>query len=172
MKKLLLLIALILCSFVQAQDYAVINQLNSTDFEGSLKIANDMKAMSKNKYRLYKYKEFEKEQFLKIVYAPEDITDEQLNTSKDFSSCLIVFYKIYYEGKNTDLVMAGVKKYKFTLLQGKYLDVFTVWQSWFSPDANLEKTEAKKYDELRDYDKKTEFYIQKNGNEWSIRNDS
>lgn len=172
MKKLILLTALLITSFIQAQNYAVINQLNATDFDSSLKIANDMKAMSKSNYRLYKYKEFEKEQFLKIVYAPDGVTDAQLNASKDYSNCLTVTYKIYFEGKNKDLGASGIKKYKFTLLQGKYLDLFPVWQSWFSPTADLEKTSNKKYDELRDHDKKIEFFIQKNGNEWSIRNDS
>lgn len=172
MKKLLLLTTLLIAIFARAQDYATIEQLKSTDFESSLKLANDMKSMAKINYHLYKYKEFEKEGFLKVVYAPEGVTDEQLETSKDFSKCLMVFFKIYFEGKNADLEKPGIKKYKFTMAQGKYLDLFPVWQSWFVPGADLEKTSLKSFNEFSENDKNILFYFQKRGNEWTIRNDS
>lgn len=172
MKKLLFTATLLIGLLASAQDYATIGLLKSTDFDSSLKMANDMKSMAKNGYHLYKYKEFEKEGFLKIVYAPEGVTNEQLESTKDYSKCLIVVYQIYFEGANADLNKPGTKKYKFTTLQGKYLDLFPVWKSWFVPGADLEKTANKKYDEFSEIDKKIQFNFQKNGNDWTIRNDS
>lgn len=172
MKKLLLLATLLIGLLASAQDYATIGLLKSTDFDISLKLANDMKSMAKNGYHLYKYKEFEKEGFLKIVYAPEGVTDEQLELTKDFSKCLTVFFKIYFEGKNVDLEKPGIKKYKFTMVQGKYLDLFPIWKMWFVPGADLEKTSAKSFNEFSENDKNILFYFQKRGNEWTIQNDS
>lgn len=172
MKKLLLCIALLIGLLVSAQNYTSIELLKSTDFENSLKLANDMKSMAKINYHLYKYHEFESEGFLKIVFAPEGVTDEQLETSKDFSKCLMVFFKIYFEGKNVDLEKPGIKKYKFTMVQGKYLDLFPVWKSWFVPGADLEKTSLKSFNEFSENDKNILFYFQKRGNEWTIQNES
>jgi hypothetical protein len=163
----------LMCGFVHAQDYAVISQLKSTNFDNSLKIANDMRAMAKNNYHLFKYKEFEHERVLKIVYAPEGTTDEQLNISMDYSNCLVVEYKIYFEGENKDLEKQGIKKYTFNKLQGKYLDLFPIWQNWFNPSADIEKTLSDSNSrEFRDYEKNIQFYIQKQGNIWTLRNDS
>jgi hypothetical protein len=170
MKKILLLATLLIGLLASAQDYATIGQLNSADLDGSLKMANDVRTMAKNSYHLYK--QVEKDGFLKIVYAPEGVTDEQLETSKDFSKCLLVVYKIYYEGKNVDLEKPGIKKYKFTVAQGKYLDLFPVWKSWFVPGADLEKTAVKSFNEFSELDKNIQFNFQKNGNNWTIRNES
>lgn len=171
MKKLILL--LLFTGFANAQDYKIINQLKSTDFDTCLKLADQMKLSAKNSYHLYKYKEFEKEGILKIVYAPEGITDEQLNISHDYSNCLVIEFKIYYEGNNESLEKKGNKKYSFERLEAKYLDVFPTWQKWFKPDADAEKTlQDSNSRELRDYDKNIQFYIEKNANNWSLRNDS
>lgn len=173
MKKILLLIAFIIGSSVSAQDYNIIGQLKSTDFDNSLKLADNMKSMAKNNYHLFKYHEFEQEMILKIVYAPEGITDEQLKQSTDYSNCMVVEFKVFYEGRNLDLDKKGIKKYKLSKVSGKYLDVFPIWKSWFVPMADEEKTLTDSNSrELLDYDKNIQFYISKQGNTWTLRNDS
>ena len=111
MKKTLFLpIALFIGSLINAQDYNIIGQLKSTDFDNSLKLADNMKSMAKNSYHLFKYHEFEQERILKIVYAPEGVTDEQLKQSTDYSNCMVVEFVVFFDGRNLDLNKQGVKK--------------------------------------------------------------
>lgn len=173
MRKLIILIAFIVGSSVSAQDYNIIGQLKSTDFDNSLKLADNMKSMAKNSYHLFKYHEFEQERILKIVYAPEGVTDEQLKQSKDYSNCMVIEFVVYFDGRNLDLDKQGEKKYKLSKVSGKYLDVFPIWKSWFVPSADVEKTLTNSDSrELLDYDKNIQFYIQKQANTWTLRNDS
>jgi hypothetical protein len=173
MKKLLLLLTLTFSIFSQGQDYETIARLQSTNFDDAIKIANDINGMAKNKYHLYKYHEFENERILKFVFAPEGVTDEQLNASNDYSNCLTLQFKIRFEGENKDLEIVGVKKYVFDKMNGKYLDLFPVWKNWFKKESDIENTlkdiESR---ELIDYSKKISYYLQRNGADWILINDN
>lgn len=173
MKKLLLLLIFIITSAINAQDYNVISKLNSTNFDNSLKIADNMKSMAKGNYHLYKYHEFEKEMVLKIVYASEGVTNEQLKQATDYNNCFVVEFKVFYEGRNLDLEKQGIKKYKLSKVSAKYLDIFPIWKNWFVPNAEEEKTlKDSNSQEMFDYDKNIKFYISKRDDVWTLRNDS
>ena len=165
MKKIILLSSILFASILSAQDYSKITKLNSTDYETALQLANEMSANSSGKYHFYKSHEFTAEKTLRIVYAPDGVTDEELKAKKDYSNCFVVDYKVKDSGTG--------KSYKLLQVRGKYADIFPTWRSWFVPTADEEKTQTSSSSRhLTDYNKKLEFYIEKTGNNWTLRNDS
>lgn len=172
MKKIILLTALFIAAIAQSQNYDKIKKLNATDYKTAMQLANEISEHAGSKYRLYKFHEFEKEHVLKIVFIPESVTDEQAqNGYKD--KLITVEFITYMVDQNEDMQRLGVKTYKLSKVTAKYLDLFPLWKSWFVPTADAEKTLSNLDDqELRETDKKIEFYIQKNGSLWTLRNDS
>ena len=173
MKKILLLTALITSAIAQAQDYSTIEKLNATDYETAMQLANQINDNANGKYHFYKAHEFEKQNVLKIVFAPDGLTDDQIKAQGNYDNCITVQFSTFMDGKNIDTQKMGVKRYKLDLVKAKYLDIFSTWKAWFNPTADQDKTTTDlASQELRDYQKKIQFYIQKNGSLWTLRNDS
>lgn len=178
MKKLLLLSALLIVSFVQAQDYAFIAKIKAIETQESAEsLAKELADVSGKDLRFYKAKEFGDLRKLKVVFVPNTVKDEDIEnhtvSDADKASFLSFVFNIDFIGENKDLEKPGVKQYRLILAESKYLTIFPIWQKYFNPTADVEKTLTdSKSRELRDYEKNIQIYIQKQGNIWTLRNDS
>jgi negative regulator of replication initiation len=176
MKKLLLLSALLIASFVQAQDYAYLTSLNkiATDKE-AIKIAEEIASLQTKKVRLLRSQEFTEERQLLVRFVPEEMTNEQYDALDQYeqSDFLTVTFRIDYVGENKDLERQGVKTYKFKQLKGTYLQIFPVWKKYYHPEAEIEPTLTdSKIQKFVDFPKKIDFYIQEDNERWILLNQS
>lgn len=178
MKKLILLTALLIVSFAQAQDYAFIAKIKALENqESAIILAKELATTAGKDLRFYKSKEFGDLRKLKVVFVPSTVKDEDIQnytvSEADEASYLTFVFNIDFIGENKDLEKPGVKQYRLILAESKYLTIFPIWQKYFNPAADFEKTLTdSKSRELRDYEKNIQIYIQKQGNIWTLRNDS
>jgi hypothetical protein len=176
MKKLLLLVALLIGSFVQAQDYAFLTSLNkiATDKE-AIKIAEEIASLQTKKVRLLRAQEFSEERQLLVRFVPQELTNEQYDALDQYAQAafLTVTFRIDYVGENKDLEREGVKTYKLKQIKGTYLQIFPVWKKYYHPEAELEPmlTDYKKQ-KFIDFPKKLDFYIQEDNDRWILLNQS
>lgn len=176
MKKLILFIALLIVSFVQAQDYAYLIYLNkiATNKE-AIKIAEDIASIQTKKVRLLSAQEFTEDRQLLVRFVPEEMTNEQYDALDQYeqSDFLTVTFRIDYLGENKDLERQGVKTYKLKHLKGTYLQIFPFWKKYYYPEAELEPTLTDyKKQKFIDFPKKLDFYIQEDNDRWILLNQS
>lgn len=143
MKKLLLFTMLLLALLCQGQDYKYMKTLRGIESqEKAIEIANNVVATSGHKMRLYSSKEYPEDYYFVVQYVPEEVSDEQIKAdyNKYKDSFVTSLFKIDYEGRNRDLEIEGVKKYRLFEIHAKYLVIFPYWKKYFKPGAELEKT--------------------------------
>jgi hypothetical protein len=178
MKKILVLTALLIASFAQAQDYAFIAKIKALETQESAEsLAKELAATAGKGLRFYKTKEFGDLRKLKVVFVPNTVKDEDIEnrtvSDTDKASFLSFVFNIDFVGENKALDKPGVKQYRLIVAESQYLTIFPIWQKYFNSAADIEKTLTdSKSRELRDYDKNIQIYIQKQGNIWTLRNDS
>lgn len=211
MKKVLLLIALLISSFIQAQQSnadiimagvkqrdaeraaiqkekddkaAVFNHpnkdyilsLSKLDESGAREFAENVAANGKTKWEFLKVKENIKQRGYIVIYIDASATEEIkviARTSNEYSGQkhLEVSFTVYYEGENLALEIAGIKKFKFNNVDGKYLDLFPVWKKIFKTDAELEKTvDDINSQELKNRPANINFKLKGTDDEWHITN--
>lgn len=178
MKKILILTALLIASFAQAQDYAFIAKIKALETQESAEnLAKELAITAGKELRFYKTREYGDLRKLKVVFVPNTVKDEDIEkrtvSDTDKASFLTFVFNIDFIGENKDLAKPGVKQYRLIVAESKYLTIFPIWQKYFNPAADVEKTLTdSKSRELRDYEKNIQIYIQKQGNIWTLRNDS
>lgn len=178
MKKLLLLACLLIVSLVEAQDYAFISKINALETQESAEgLAKELAVLTGKDLRFYKTKEFGDLRKLKVLFVPNSVKDEDIEnrtvSDTDKASYLSFVFNIDFVGENKDLGKPGLKQYRLIVAESTYLTIFPIWQKYFNPAADVEKTLTdSKSRELRDYEKNIQIYIQKQGNTWTLRNDS
>lgn len=175
MKKLLLLTALLICSFVQAQDYAFIAKSKTLENqESAIALAKEMASFANKDLRFYKAKDLGDLRKLKVVFVPNTVKDEDIanyTVSKvDQAAYLSFVFNIDMVGENKDLEKPGIKQYRLIETESKYLTVFPIWQKYFKPTAELEKTlEDYKSQRLIEPDKNIRYLFQDQNGSWIIR---
>jgi hypothetical protein len=177
MKKLLLLSALLIGAFVQAQDSKYIKALDTLDNESARIFADQVTANSKNHWEYLRIDETTKspENYYEVVYIPTDAVDKNKKT-KPFvkcDECIKVRFYIYSLGENKDLEIKGARTLRFSDVSGRYLDLFPIWQKVFRPDVTLDKTiEDFKSQQLKIKNPKIDyrFYKKNSDNDWYIHN--
>lgn len=178
MKKLLLSATLLIGLLASAQDFTFIQKSKTLENqEAAINISKEMATATGKDLRLYKSKEFSDVGKFKVVFVPSTIKDEDIAnyavSDDDKAKFLSIVFNIDMIGENKDLEKPGVKQYRFLIAESKYLTIFPIWQKYFNPAADVEKTLTdSKSRELRDNDKNIQIYLQKQGNIWTLRNDS
>jgi hypothetical protein len=176
MKKLLLLVALLMVSFAQAQNLTYLSSLNNikTDKEANT-IAQQIASIQSKKMRLLNSTEFANEHVLMVRFVPEEMTNEQYNKLDQYAQAefFTVSFSIENKGENTDLEQKGLKNYRFKQLSGSYLQIFAVWKKYYYPNADQEITlKDSKIQKFIDFSKKLDFYIQEDNDRWILMNQS
>ena len=54
-----------------------------------------------------------------------------------------VFYKVYMTGANKDLEIEGTPKYYFSIVEGKFLDLYPFWNKFISSEHSAEQASKK-----------------------------
>lgn len=83
----------------------------------------------------------------------------------DKKNTLLITFNTYFDGRNTDLEINGVKKWEIRTVYGKYLALFPIWKKYFQPEANIEEITKKGFT----YGKNRKNYFNKEDDQvWSI----
>lgn len=126
----LVLFSLLVCLFVQAQDYTNFNC--STEKE-SRTITDSLLKESKRQYKLVDSLKYQNNYILDYEYKTETAP---LKIRFAFS--------VYKVGANPDLEIEGKIVYTLKSIYGKYLDIFPIWKKYINPEADME-TLSKKF---------------------------
>lgn len=175
MKKLILLTALLIGSFVQAQDYAFIAKSKTIENqESAVALAKEIASFANKDLRFYKAKDFGDLHKLKVVFVPNTLKDQDIEndavSEADQAAYLSFVFNIDMVGENKDLENPGIKQYRLIETESKYLTVFPIWQKYFKPTAELEKTlNDYKSQRLIESDKNIRYLFQDQNGSWIIR---
>lgn len=152
MKNLLLLISLLFCFFIQAQNIELLRQANKCDIEFSRKFSDEITANAKTKYVYFQTKESNYLHLITYVYIKEGLSDTDKKSIEAYLSqytgryelqldnALCIHFQVNEKGANPDLEIKGTKEYAFDSVKGKYLDLFPFYQKEIEPTATSEKT--------------------------------
>lgn len=156
MKKLIVLAALLISSFIQAQFKP--EQLKSLTQEQANAFANEIAINAKTQWEFIQAKENTNGDYYVASYSSGEKTFK-------------IVFNVYYEGQNKALEIAGTKTYRFYEVRGSYLDLFPTWKKVFRPDAELEKTvDDFNSQELINRAEKINFKLKGSDDEWQITN--
>ncbi|KIA86596.1 hypothetical protein [Flavobacterium sp. AED] len=156
MKKLILLIALLVSSFTQAQFRP--EQLKSLTQAQANSFANDVATNAKTQWEFVQAKESLNGDYYIVSYSSGEKTFK-------------IVFNVFYEGQNKALEIVGTKTYRFYEVWGSYLDLFPTWKKVFRPDAELEKTvDDFNSQELINRPAKINFKLKGSDDEWHITN--
>lgn len=175
MKKTLLLTALLIGAFVQAQDYTFIAKSKTIENqESAVALAKEMASFANKDLRFYKAKDFGDLHKLKVVFVPNTLKDIDIEndavSEADQAAYLSFVFNIDMVGENKDLEKPGIKQYRLIETESKYLTVFPIWQKYFKRTAELEKTlEDYKSQRLIEPDKNIRYLFQDQNGSWIIR---
>jgi hypothetical protein len=67
------------------------------------------------------------------------------NTENDTDDNLLITYYTYMEGDDKNLEIAGVKRWDFRSIRGKYRTLFPIWKKYVEPGADIEKLSKSRY---------------------------
>lgn len=159
MKKVLLTATLLIGLLASAQNYEYIAK---SKVLASQELAVQFATETAGKdLHLYKVKDLGSLNKLKVVFAPQDETDT--------NGYLSFLFNIDFEGENKALEIPGVKQYRLIEVESKYLTIFPIWQTYFKPTANLEKTvDDYKSQRLNEPDKNIRYLFQNQNERWHI----
>lgn len=156
MKKLLLVAVLVITAFAQAQDYAFMETLRDIKTpEAAKTIAETFAGKLKGKFVYYKTKEFD-HGLLRIVFAPEGMTEEAIKAQSDYEDCFVMDFKVIND--------ANGKSYNFNKGKARYDALFPVWKQLFKPDAATDK----KTQRVNNPEKGLLFSFINTGDVWAI----
>lgn len=156
MIKLVLLAALLISSFIQAQFNP--QQLKSLTQEQANAFAKEIVTNAKTQWEFVQAKENTNGDYYVASYSSGEKTFK-------------IVFNVFYEGQNKALEIAGTKTYRFYEVRGSYLDLFPTWKKVFRPDAELEKTvEDFNSQELINRPAHINFKLKGSDDEWQITN--
>src|SRR5690606_6655799 len=153
MKTIYLLIVLA-GSALFAQDLEYAAKLNSIDLDDLKPMATEIIGSLRGEWEPASFYEDPDASTLTVLFYPSDTTKEirekDLKEWKQHCQlCSRLEFRAYHEGANSDLEIAGTKKYKFYKITGKYLDLFPWWEKHFAPGSTpeslVEKNDGKRY---------------------------
>ncbi len=164
--------------FAQAQDIGYLQKLKALPSEAdALNVANEIASYSKVELRIYKTIDSPTQKNLRYVFAPAQLSDKEISGRTYNEGQPNIFTTIdfvyYNEGENSDLEKTGVKKYRLSTVQTMYLNLFPYWKQYFNPSADTEKTLTDyKSQHVKDIPNAINYYIQKQGGSWVLKNQS
>lgn len=176
MKTIYLLIVLA-GSALFAQDLEYAAKLNSIDLDDLKPMATEIIGSLRGEWEPASFYEDPDASTLTVLFYPSDTTKEirekDLKEWKQHCQlCSRLEFRAYHEGANSDLEIAGTKKYKFYKITGKYLDLFPWWEKHFatgiSAEDLLDEKSAKRYIKNSNPDINIRFFKQQD--EWQILN--
>lgn len=142
--KRFLLILLLGCFNLQAQNNDYLNKINKLDSLEVIQFAKDLIALNNEGFKIYDDKENFK-YFTRVIrmYPSKYTLEEFENKYKNIgvyncNECLKLSFSVYYEGKNEDLKLAGTKFYQFKEAQGDYLMLYPFWNKYIVNDVSQE----------------------------------
>ena len=140
MQKLLFIISLLLATTTLFAQDNPIYQLTTTTAEQVKVIADSVVSLAKHNYescRVTEYSNINSPTYALCYYNNID------------NSCeLLVEFRRYMIGANKDLEIEGEPFYFVHKIQGRFLDVFPIWQHYFSPNSVQEETVKKWKEEV------------------------
>lgn len=165
MKKLLTILAILICSLGYSQDIATIkSQINNLDSLRVRSLSDSIAYMARRDFIFRSYKTTHQKSTVVLQYIPKDLTEEEQRKLKyGCNSCII----LYFEGSN-DL-------YTLKDVVGMYQDVFPTWQHYFVNKATKEG--VRNYENRDIYEGNRGLFRITRANEysdksWRIRNNS
>jgi len=178
MKKLLLLAGFLIGTLAHSQDVSYLQKLKALPSEAdALKVANEIVSFSKVQLRLYQTIDSPTQKNLRYVFAPANLSDKEISgrtyDQVQANVYTTVDFVYFNEGENVDLEKTGIKKYRLSTVQATYLNLFPFWKEYFNPSADTEKTLTDyKSQHVKDVPNAVNYYIQKQGNSWVLKNQS
>jgi len=165
MRRLLLLLALLICFLCQAQDYDYIKTLNSLDKTAAKAFGDKLVAGANTKW-IYLYEKANDKSIAEwyIDASVPAATVELIKAGKELTKpgqCLVVRFS-----------QMG-QSYRFTEVTGKYEDLLPAWQSIFKPDATTENVPTTyNMRELKQKETGISYKFTKNDNSnyWTLQN--
>lgn len=141
-KTLLLLLFISSISFAQVNGrkptteyiYKIEKSLLNLDTIQSKLLATNMAKLFRNDYRFFKLKITPKLNNYRYYFIPSNLTAQQKIHLKEFGTLdevLKIDFGYYMDGANEDLETPGVLKLKFKHVEGRFLDVFPIWEKYF-----------------------------------------
>lgn len=175
MKKLILLTALLICSFTQAQDIAYLSGLNKLSSESNcMEVAKGMAFLQPKKLRFLRAKDFPKLGYYAIRFVPEDMTDQEYDSLElgDQDKFFTVRFYYWMEGENKNLEIKGIKTYRLSQVSGSYLSLFPIWKKYINTEADIVKTQESSTRTYKDIDNKLHYLLMDKGEIWVLMNRS
>jgi hypothetical protein len=172
MKQKLVVLALFILNFTNAQNVDFLKKANKCDIDFARQFSDSIAKNCKTKFVFLDKTESEWGKSVTMVYVPENTSKEDIESTKAYMSrseriqffecenCLCVYFRTKNEGENKDLEIAGVKKYSFFGVNGKFLDLFPFWKKNIEPMATTDKVTTGIYS-IRDNQKKIWYYFKK-----------
>ncbi|WP_417366859.1 hypothetical protein [Flavobacterium beibuense] len=155
MKKALLLLFLLASSLTWSQDYSFLTQLEQKiSKDDAVAVAGRMASLTEKQYRLYKSEYFSEYKMFVVVYAPAELTDEQIKQQGNNDNCLSVYFSDF-----------GNDKFSFNKAILNYGDIYPVWQKLFKKEAQKNS----KRDTMIDIDKGLRFALYPQNDNWIIK---
>lgn len=154
MKKLLLLTALCIGFFGQAQNFKLLNQANKSDLAYTKTLADEIVSEAKTKFVYFDTAESKYLRTLSLIYIKEGLSDAQKKSVEAYiyryktsgryeftnENCMSIDFKYNDVGANPDLEIAGKREYSFDAVRGSFLDLFPFYKRNIEPSATTEKT--------------------------------
>lgn len=184
MRNLILYIALLICSFIQAQNIELLHQVDNCDLLTATKFADSIANSFRVKYERLDARESKRGNVYSIVYLPsssmpkskeaiKEAIEKSYSREFECDSCLSVHFNVINEGENKDLEIKGIKKYHFTFTRGNFLDLFNFWIKYVNPNAIASEISNKGIDSQRDFKNNQYWYnfaASKDEGNWYIKN--
>lgn len=170
MKKLLLLIALLLGVFTQAQNIELLHQANKGSLEFARKFSDEIVSSAKTKFTYFDSVDSKHLGTTTLIYIKDGLNDVEKKSVEAY----IYRYKITgrYKFRNENCMSFDFKfsnnEYSFDVVEGSFLDLFPFYQKNIEPTATTEKVTGT-YSVRKDTDGYWYNFIRSDGY-WYLKN--
>lgn len=166
MKKLITIIALLICTVFYGQNEQFLQKVNKTNVKKAQIIADEIASESPTEYKLLQ--KTERADNIKFVYIPTSLNEADFLENMMYEKALIIDFKI-------DHFIPGETSLKLNSIKANYNDVFIAWKKYFKSTAEIEKT-VTDYSSKKSKGKNYYFRLTKEvgyeSNIWTIKNHS
>jgi hypothetical protein len=152
MKQKLVVLALFILNFTNAQNVDFLKKANKCDIDFARQFSDEIISTTKTKYVYLKSVEANYLHLITFIYIKEGLNDDEIKSTEAYlsqytgrhelqiSDCLCIHFNVKDVGANPDLEIKGVKEYSFSTVVGNFLDLFPFYQKNIEPTATTEKT--------------------------------
>lgn len=145
--------------------------LTNLDTIAAKQLAVDMTKLLRVEYKFYKTKISTSQQNYRYYFIPAVLTPEQQKHLKLYGTLkemIKIDFRSFMIGSNEDLEITGILKLQFKYIEGKFLDVFPIWEKYFLNGTTKEKVLNYKDQYLHCGDYWVSFKKIDNSNLWRI----